>query len=197
MIEGAGWIGKEEYEGATGADDAAPFHEGGEGVGDVLQAMRGEDEIVGGTRHAVEIGGLTQVLAPGRSAGIEAEFAVVAQVGLPRSDAGEVHVVDAGGTGVDGQEFTAGEDAAGSADLEASASGGRGEDGRPERGSGRPETVADGRGEGASVGVAEPAQEKLKAGKGGHAGFLPAGGGGGECIQPGECSSCVERSGPT
>lgn len=196
VVEGAGGVGEEQHQGAAGANDAAPFREGGEGIGDVLQAMRGKNEIVGGTRHTVEIGGLTEELAPGGPTGIEAEFSAVAQVGLPGGDAGEVHVVDAAGAGVDRQELPAGEDRTGPTDFEARAPDGRGEDGRAEGGLGRPEAVVDGRGERARVGVAEPAQEKLKAGKGGHAGFLPAGGGGGEDIVRTDGCGCTGNSLP-
>jgi hypothetical protein len=119
-------------------------------------------------------------LAARRAAVIEAEFTPVAQIGLPGCDAGEVHIVDAGGMWVNGENAPAEENAAGSADLEAGLFQHCGADRGGEGGPGRPEAVVDGRGERARIGVAELAVVVLKTGRNGHAGFVAAAGRRGE-----------------
>ncbi len=180
VVEGLARVGQDQYQLSARAEHPPPFAQGGDGIGHVLEAMGGEDKIVASLRDAAEVGGFAQELPAGRAAVIEAEIAAVAQIGFPSCDAGEVHIVDAGGVRIGRKNSPAEEDIAGSADLEAGPVQDCGANRRSEGGTSRPEAVVDRRGEGARIGVAQPAVVVLETGEGGHAGFVAAAGWGGE-----------------
>lgn len=180
VIESVRGVGEQQDEVAARPDNAAPFVQGGEWIGDVLQAVRGEDEAVGGVRDAVQVGGLAQELAARQPGTVEVEFTAIAQIGLPRSPAGEVDVVDTGGTGIDRQDLPGQENATRATELETGVVLHRFEDGGGEDGAGGPEPVADCRDNRACIGRKELAAECAKTVGGVHAGFVAAPGLSGE-----------------
>ncbi len=82
VVEGLVRVGQDQHQRAAGAHDAAPFGQRSEWVGDMLKAVRGEDEIVAFIGEAVQPGGLAEELAAGRLVWMETKRALVAQTGL-------------------------------------------------------------------------------------------------------------------
>lgn len=81
----------------------------------MLEAVGGEYKIVGGLGHTVQVGSLAKKLTTRWATVVEVELSAVPQVSLPSRDAGEVHIVDAGGVWIDGQDAATKEDVARSA----------------------------------------------------------------------------------
>jgi hypothetical protein len=100
MIEGIAIEGKDEDESATRAQDALPFAECFDGVGEVLEIVRRKDEVVAGGCDWSELRAVADNVAARRLVGAEDELGGV--VG-PDGVAGKVAVVQRAQAIVEGQ----------------------------------------------------------------------------------------------
>ena len=102
VIKRARGIRQEEQKMAPGANNPAPLGKCGEGIGDMFEAMRGEDEVVGVVAQAMERGRLAEELNSGRLGRVKDKRSALAQPGFPCGVGSEVDVVDGGRGVVDG-----------------------------------------------------------------------------------------------
>ena len=99
--------------------DAVLFMQRRKRIGNVFQAMGGEDKIIGGIGDAGKVRCFAQKLAPGRPGRVETKFSAVAETCLPGGLRGKIDVVDLAGTRVDGPNIFGGKYSAGPADFQA------------------------------------------------------------------------------
>lgn len=120
VIEGGTKVGQDEDKRASRTKRSLPFIECFQGIGEVFEIVRGEQEVVAGVRYGSEGGAFAEERLAGRFGGVEEEvFSVVGPDGVGR----EVAVVDGAGEGIEGNGVFRTKYNAGAADLDACLAG--------------------------------------------------------------------------
>ena len=100
MVERVSRVWQDQNQVTAIAANSQPLAQGGQRVGQVFEAMRGEHKIKAAISHAVQSGRLANPLPAGRPAGAELKWSTILQTSFPGGGTGEVEIVHAGGVRV-------------------------------------------------------------------------------------------------